>query len=189
MSPLPSSIEPLKAPTDNLYKVVAISGLLLAVVTGYYMASLIQEVRTRMIDVQGDLAILDAKVRWLDQQADSHDRALAVLEQMRRAGKTPSRALIEKSEREADALAAASRESQDLQTRIRGARARVHSYIELFQEYRRWFLAGTSLGMGISILGFMLWYWKLQRHQDRALARSASTLDQRKPSPADPGEA
>jgi len=135
------AMDPTKLPTDNLYKFMAILGLLLmgfAVYVQWHINNMPLEVQ--VAKSRGDAAVNQAKLERL-QRAQPQ-------------GEPPTEEFV------------AAKMAGKLQMYQEDA---IRSEIDRNRQINGHMNALEWWGIAMSVLGFGLWYWKLQRHLDKAV--------------------
>jgi hypothetical protein len=142
-------IDYAKLPTDNLYKLLAISGLLIAAVSVAWPMHLINDLEVQAIELNKDLKTLEFQTDLLDRQVSRHQNA----SKQEEIG--PHWDALKQQKLRAFELEAT---IEKLDTVVRQTRmVRWACYI------------GAPTGLLAAIAGFSLWYSKGLRHQDRLL--------------------
>lgn len=143
----------LKPPTDNLYKFIAISGLLIFLASFVFPQILGREYVTKVAEVEGGLRVLENESAYItrlrSQSDDQNQKAEDNSEIKQREARFDKVAEVRKKHEISKALSA---------------------------EVRRWKLfgiIGMSLGIVLMAGGFYLWYSRLQKYQDKLLKREA----------------
>lgn len=168
----------VRPPTDSLYKFMALSGLVCVVLAFVYQETVLTRLQAEIIEVE------DALDRTQLEYAEGLGRASdelreAVGEAVRPEGPMSDELLAEWRQRlnHADsAVAAANRAESDMDRIL----------LELRQRVRRMSLArsrarsaqrdvwvGLLFGCGLAVIGFHLWYRRVQRYEDYRLAMEA----------------
>ncbi len=149
-------------PTDNLYKFMSVFGLVLVV------TALI--VPIRIVD---RVAAADARSVVLVTELlknSEHDLDLAISEQEARK-RGVSKEDTDELRRQHSEIAL---ESQQLRRRLSDAESDSYAAQD---EFTRWLVVSCvvgGLGFGMMVVGFWLWYTRVQKHQDRALCMETS---------------
>lgn len=144
-------------PTDNLYKLIAITGLLLTV--GAIVLSVV--VTERFVEREHEYS---ESVDSLEVQVSGGRDALDRL--AKSSGNSKSSAAI------AEVSSALSRQEN---ARVAVAKAeRKFQHAERQAKFWDWtFVVLVSIGIFLQFLGFSLWYYRLQRYQDAQLKSEA----------------
>ena len=143
-------------PTDNLYKFMALSGLVLLTLSAYYPAQRIAELQLKQVNTSTEIAL--AKL-----EADEIGKELSYLEKQ----KSPDQAVFE-------TLKKRQLQSQQSVVRIRGLAETQNVLLE--QRFRLLVIGSIGLiaGSALSWYGFRLWYARVQRPMDAAVAKSVA---------------
>ena len=177
----------LQPPTDNLYKFLAISGLLLLGFFQVFPLLQLRELRNERIQISGEISILRIDLEHLrnetNRQYDANDSMIKAMEK-----RTPQDSFWKSEKAYIDFMVSEYkyvRDKQDqayekrrlIETRI----AQIDTKNELLEQvgsdikYLRFAAFGGSIvAIVIGIWGFKLWYRKVQAPQDRIIARQAS---------------
>ena len=157
-------------PTDNLYRLMVIFGLVVMVASAYFTLQQLQELNR----AQFQRRLSDAEVRWrwkvvldqLDRQVECSRDALSLPESgEKRAARRKYCAEFK---------AASEQMRAEVEQRLSElAQSGVHQNWARLMEanYKRWRLAGVIggvFGFSLSVAGFILWYVRLQRYEDAA---------------------
>lgn len=136
-------------PTDNLYKFLAISGLVLVIFSFVFANKLISRLRERLFEVQVDVAKINAELDFLEsQQGASPDLG----------GGTPVSDPLHSQREQKVALAVADIKMEQLEFLIRETRIATKGLI-----------LGVGIGGAMMVAGFTLWYEKLQKPLDQEI--------------------
>lgn len=200
----------LKPPTDNLYKFIALTGLLILVISVVLPAYALVTLEMKRLDLVRELnktsATLDeAKTLGEEAEAATHnaqaassqvDAAVARYKAMPKS-KHPSRQEANERLRRLDEIEAASQGLRDATQKLQAKteefgkktseahnrsietdyQNEVLDTINLgFDLSKLLLLIGSFVGIVIALLGFVLWYRKVQVFEDRVLAKEAADL-------------
>lgn len=200
----------LKPPTDNLYKFIALTGLLLLIISVVLPAYAIVTMEMKRLDVVRELnktsATLDeAKNLGVEAEAATHDAhaasslvdaAVARYKAMPKS-KHPSRQEATERLRRLDEIEAATQRLRDASQKLQSkteelgrktAEAQTRNIEtdyqnELLETINLGFivskillLIGSLVGIVLALLGFILWYRKVQVFEDRVLQKTATDL-------------
>jgi len=164
----------MQPPTDNLYKFLAIFGL---VMIGFSIYVPLQRLEAFS---RGSMYVEVAYEPIIDKLVLIDDAARADLECAISAAKKREKGQVTKPdpcEKAPTARAAATVASAELVTlRAKAAKLELERNF-LFQQYRQYFVMGIvvgCLGLCLCIAGFWLWYVRLQRFLDAAVKSGAS---------------
>jgi len=145
-----------KPPTDNLYKFVAISGLLIFLASFIFPQILYKDYLIKFAEIQGELRVLERQVDALDNVTDT-----ASDDPVRR-----KEADVEINRRESEI-------DKGLAEVLRNRELRV----ALSNYARRWDLfgfIGMPFGLVMMMSGFYFWYSRLQKYEDKLIKHKAS---------------
>jgi len=142
-------------PTDNLYKFVALVGVVILIGASYFPIVKAREYQLSMVKLEGQLRLLNLELEYLkekathlksDQDNTGHNRTELIYE---------AHQLKMKHEK--------------LKTKSEELRVLELDYV-FFSSMQR---IGMLMGILTGILGFSLWYFKIQRYQDRQLKKNS----------------
>jgi hypothetical protein len=143
---------PVTPPTDNLYKFMAIAGLLVAGFSLYFPITERRQYRDQVLALEIELAAQTAETQRINEALSRRDSLRPLTRQEEeRFGRF-------------DSLRAQRNATMPLRQE---ALARYRTDIGLFGVL---LVLGTASGLGCAAAGFTLWYNRVQRHLDRALA-------------------
>lgn len=149
-------------PTDSLYKFVALSGLAVVLISLYYPAEQVRELQIQQIDIEASVAnieyenlILKQKAAFLEKQIDQAD------------DDEVSRDLHEERYQAELALNQKLNTAKASTEKLKILRSDCELYVAL-----SW--ARLLIGLAMSIIGFCLWYFRVQRHLDQKLRNEAT---------------
>lgn len=200
----------LKPPTDNLYKFIALTGLLILIISVVLPAYALVTMEMKRLEVVRELnktsATLDeAKSLGVEAEAATHDAhaassqvdaAVARYKAMPKS-KHPSRQEATERLRRLDEIEAATQRlrdaSQKLQSKTEelGRKTSEAHTRNIETDYQNevletinlgfvlskiLLLIGSLVGLVIALLGFVLWYRKVQAFEDRVLEKTATDL-------------
>ena len=171
-------------PTDNLYKFLAISGLVLLVICLLYPPMIVEETTARAANLRAAVTVMKHRVANARQDVDYTSDALAegkknpdlsdenlheIEAENARNMKEARQLEIDVAELERDVVIA------DAAVRVSLNRMRLMSDL-------------VYVAFGAMIIGFLLWYRRVQRHADAILKEQALALtrDRLKPAPDNP---
>lgn len=171
-----------RPPTDNLYKFVAIAGLTLFVVSTFIPLRESYELERRV-------ARISARVEWAQLEErrmyPGSQLLLEIHNRLRTAGDSVSdstrRTWREKAQAIASDLVEADGERRDgfvrRLTTISADNAELGVLAKQTKSLARIGRFGSALGAAITILGFWLWYVRVQKLQDAELRQRAEGAD------------
>jgi hypothetical protein len=156
-------------PTDNLYKFIALAGLTLFIVCFLYPSISIQPVLKRSTDLAATSAkmAIDAKA---GQEKSERDRKTVL---------NAPQSNLQQAEQlyEEDRKLLAEQEKSGAQFKY--DEQFLEAEVGLFQHYQSLCSVGQVVGLAVCACGFIFWYFKLQRHQDRAIAQEVTNTVQK----------
>lgn len=146
----------LKPPTDNLYKFIAISGLLIFLASFIFPQILYKDYAMKFAEIEGDLRVMQKQLDTLNSIMETEpDDPL----QKKENDIEINRRVIELDRGLAEVV------------RKREFRVALSDYA------RRWQLfgyIGMSFGLVMMSGGFYFWYSRLQKYEDKRMKRKAS---------------
>ena len=135
-------------PTDNLYKFIAIAGLLVSALGGTFAYVSAGRIDATLVAIEGRVAEDSLEVRYVRE--DAADTSLTRAERLRRA--------------------------RDVERRVARRGAEVAALRKTY-DGSKWTLISCVLwifiGMAIAFKGFQLWYIRLQQFQDEIVSNEA----------------
>jgi hypothetical protein len=153
-----------KFPTDNLYKFLAIFGLVIFIISYFYPIYLVNDLKVLATDLKMDEKYLYEKLnkelyqsKHLLESKDTLKNKQLILELFNENIIT-----IDSLENEANQY-----------------EKRVENYNIKSKQVERWLdnaLAGKLIGLMLMIIGFSLWYFKLQKYQDIIIKNEAMKI-------------
>ena len=146
-------------PTDNLYKFVAISGLVLIVTAIVMYVQLLDKFEWSLA---GSIAVEEAHKDYLMARLHSH---------------TPPKHLddsgIERWKKTQEEKIAALFDRWERLQEIHGKSGDYRVWLRIMRRWSYLLLAVGLIGVVIMVLGFYFWYYRLQKYQDRILLKQA----------------
>lgn len=136
----------LSLPTDNLYKFIAIAGLALIIFAAYLDYTKGMETSLAVEELKGQLDIEKAESEYLNTQLSE-------------ALKKSDPSAYRKLSRELDKQSAV----------INAKLATVKFQAQVYDWLRKVLVFTYLVGIGVSLFGFFLWYFRVQRHLDAAI--------------------
>ncbi|MGV3484471.1 MAG: hypothetical protein ACO1RT_08635 [Planctomycetaceae bacterium] len=156
----------LKAPTDNLYKFIALSGMATFALMCVLIHRHTELAISRLLDQGSALLSTGAELETIQMKLKAVAERPATLAQ-------PSDAELYKSldDAEVGRLFASLAKAEALQDQF-------NTYNDFYPLFLELYMTVAVLGLSIAALGFYLWYRHLQRHLDLKLAHEVSKLRQ-----------
>ncbi len=143
-------------PTDNLYKFMALSGLILFVFSFFVPFWLMHNIKLKTLEIKEELDLLDIEEKYLKE---IHEDIEALPSNKRR------KAIKLNEER-----------FKDYSKKLMQTRRKVETmkYLDsMRRDIRILALVGISLGVIFTYCGFFLWYKRLQKYQDQIIKNEA----------------
>ena len=147
-------------PTDNLYKFMAITGLALMVLSFVPLEIAVRDLHLRAIELGGQNKILTIELQRLNEQSEAAPHA-------------PGKSGDERREHLRDLWT----QARIKQAQIATTKEQLEATLEKYRDYVFFSSVGVGIGGFLSVLGFSLWYKRLQRYQDEAIRASTRTSD------------
>lgn len=136
----------LSLPTDNLYKFIALAGLVLIIFSAYIDYTKGMEMSLAVEELKGQLEIDKAESQYIEPQ---------ISEAAKQNDAPAYRKLI--------------REREKQKAVVDAKLATVKFQSKVYFWLRRVLVTAYIVGAGVSFFGFLLWYIKVQRHLDAAI--------------------
>lgn len=130
-------------PTDNLYKFLAIFGLIVATSSLFFTYIAIMDLEAQVVRLRGEAIALEREVEWLMPNP---------------------KAVVSKAER---------RQVERRVAELKGKKAVIRGLLEQVKVLSRDLKVPLALGLALMVVGFGLWYYRVQRYQDLILRRDA----------------
>jgi hypothetical protein len=146
----------LKPPTDNLYKFIAISGLLIILASFVFPQILYKDYAMKFAEIEGDLRVLERQMDTLNSIKDTESDDPR---QKKEDDIEKNRIEIEFEKGLAEAF------------RKREIRVALSNYAHRWQIFG---YIGMSFGLVMMSSGFYLWYSRLQKYEDKLMKCKAS---------------
>lgn len=144
-------------PTDNLYKFIAIFGLIIFVLAVIYPRKALNELYLHSLELYGQVKILELQSVNLENKLNE-------------LGLPTDKGTLEQKEefkKEAFNLKLKSQE-------LKNANAKNDYLLKQYQSYLKYSYLGMTSGILLMFLGFILWYFKLQLYQDIIIKKEAT---------------
>jgi len=177
-----------KIPTDNLYKFLALSGLLLVGFSFYWPSHEADQWHARLDTLNERVAVFNSKGgdevrqpyrKMLMERSAAFVAAVSKPMAPQLAAAMLPEAQATKAQLEAEMLRLIDLEQAETeeQARLLAERdvvQRIEKRMDFRSEECTWL---SGIGAMMAVMGFMNWYTKIQKHQDRAFAPSAGAVD------------
>lgn len=157
-------------PTDNLYKFISISGLLIFLVSFIFPRYLNKEYVLLYGEIKGELRSMENEIESLDNSIVSDDSIRAQIPLLLLHPSLPN--LFQKL------LSDELYKSKNLRKEMRDLVKKWETSEALYSEIENWRKIGyygIGCGLILMIIGFALWYLRLQKYQDMILKNEALT--------------
>jgi hypothetical protein len=149
-------------PTDNLYKFLALSGLAIAILSLVLPVIRISEIRIKLVEVKTQSNLLNIKIEELSKDTDRLAKKTAL------------------SPEETESLRNRLIEHKIKVVELSGRFEQINSLNRDLDYLMILFWGGLPLGAGISVLGFMAWYFLVQKPNDLLLKKQVENQNQTK---------
>ena len=146
----------LNLPTDNLYKFIALAGLALIFFSLYFIFTRLEQGTALRNQLEIDSASINAESERIEFEWEMLKQKVG-------------RSVKALEGPEAKALANARDEINDRKRRIAATAQNATRFIKLNMELVQPVEYAIYFGIGLSAVGFFLWWFKVQRHMDKAL--------------------
>jgi len=149
----------LPLPTDNLYKFIALAGVAICIFSFLTPMDRLSESAKLLAEINADLVFLEAQESNFNEDTQhklKHPGSQVVL----------ADDLIDRSFKQRESL-----------NKVKRQVSYAKSLRDLQIEQMRVFQSLFHLGLGMSLIGFLLWYVNVQRPQDQATKKSLSQLN------------
>ena len=193
-------------PTDNLYKFLALGGLVTLVVFPIFYVSQVADRNRQMVETETEALILEKEVEFLKWETNALSDELAETKKdakmLAKESKTsksssvgqandPISPSVDSITKRANQILLENKgyldrgyelrrktlELEKESLKLAGKRVEINLLDGRLNAIRRLTLIGISVSSVIMILGFSLWYLKLQKYQDQTIARQATAHD------------
>ncbi len=164
-----------KLPTDNLYKFIAMSGLITLIISFLYPLYFEHEFVLKVLQNTTEATKARVELDHLTEDLNSLIRELASLDKDFKRGKlkeyvirVEQMAITEKEVKEKG------RQIAIKNAEIQG-KAEAIDYLKASTEMIKNYSIGFKIiGLSLAVFGFYLWYVKLQRYQDKQVKKDAT---------------
>jgi hypothetical protein len=137
-------------PTDNLYKFIALAGLAIQFFSLYFSIVQLDKLEGKIEDAELESALMELESTHIESEVSR-------LEQIAE----PSRDDVKAARERTNELGRRS-------IRLKGNLKSTKRLLKRAKDLRFLLLGGAIFGLGLTVMGFSLWYYRLQRYQDRA---------------------
>lgn len=142
-------------PTDNLYKFIALVGVVVLLVASYFPIIKARELKLAMIEIEGKTRILEIEVQHLPDRTKQ-------LKSNETIGDCNREELVDKAYK-------LKMKNEELKTNSKKLEVIGIDY-EIIRKIQT---AGMVLGFILSAFGFFLWYFRIQKYQDKQLKKNS----------------
>ena len=142
-------------PTDNLYKFIALVGVVVLLAASYFPIIKARELRLAKIEIEGQMRLLEIEVQHLQdttKQLGSNETI----------GDCNREELVGKAYK-------LKMKNEEIKTNSKKVEVIGIDY-ELIRKIQ---VAGMILGFILSAFGFFLWYFRIQKYQDKQLKKNS----------------
>lgn len=169
------TMNPSQMPTDNLYKFMAVSGLASALAMTVLLVVTLHRTQIQVDAAEAEQRITDGSIQYMDDLLnEAKERDQRVDDAITRGEAKEAREhLNEKEVIHAETL----KLQPQLRERIERSWVAIASNKSLLSHLlllQGFFHALIPLSLAFSGIGFLLWYYRLQRYQDAILRKSAT---------------
>lgn len=164
-------------PTDNLYKFLAIFGLVILFGSNLLSYRLMEELRSKVDRSTSLSKLFSLEVKFIEDDVKTAEDELNVLKKQIKEGQIVKEVADEQMKEKM-------KEVKNLRERIRQGEKNLAEnpptdpkvFLSEIDFIRFILRDGTFIGYFVSTLGFILWYIKLQRYQDIFIKNEAEKL-------------
>lgn len=142
-------------PTDNLYKFIALSGLLIVLVSFFIPICIMHQVNMQRFDIEADVNVAIEESRRLENKTN------LLRQSMKDKSITKEEARLKNDE-----FDKISEKNTMNGIRLKSQLNKLKFTIEEIKDLKWLVLIGCGLGVVIAWAGFLLWYKRLQKYQD-----------------------
>lgn len=158
-------------PTDNLYKFIALSGLVLTLFCGAFTIQRTEALGNSVYKNSIEFSEWKIKNDFLSKQIIGVEKELTALEQKENPTKEEVEKLRKKHEQNKTKLL----ENEILKEKVRLANEYSNSQSSQLKKYYFWGSITSFFSLVFSAFGFSSWYFKVQRYQDKILRNKSQT--------------
>ena len=147
-------------PTDNLYKFMALSGLILIILSAVFPLWLLHNIGLEHIEIKKELDLLDIEERYLREEQEEAREGLKAL---------PPNKKIE-------ARRSIDEKAKDYSKKLMQTKGNFEKMKYLVSEAKKlkiFSCIGAGVGAIVTYCGFLLWYRRLQKYQDQIIKSEA----------------
>jgi len=142
-------------PTDNLYKFIALVGVVVLLAASYFPIIKARELRLAKIEIEGQMRLLEIEVQHLQDTSKQ-------LGSNETIGDCNREELVGKAYK-------LKMKNEEIKTNSKKVEVIGIDY-ELIRKIQ---VAGMILGFILSAFGFFLWYFRIQKYQDKQLKKNS----------------
>lgn len=164
-------------PTDNLYKFIAISGLILIFLSTVLPAWTIHNMQLEQIEIEGEIDLNIFKTKLLEEETKRMQKLDEYLESL---SPTRYRKLMKSEDKLSKELERTRETIMDLQNKnmqINIKNKKVKYFVDKITQMKLVFIIGNFIGTMFTYYGFSLWYRRLQKYQDQIIKNEATKTD------------
>lgn len=201
-------MEFLKPPTDNLYKFISISGVVLLVLSIVYPSYLYVEAQRYIFEATRTLDLMNLEDKKYEASVERVNQAGGLLERANKRVDELNTLLDEKPLNDAarqhltnelmslhDLLVKEQTIEEEAKSNAAKIKVEVEHNVRLSKYYYGWSTAliraaivGSLLGIILTSIGFRLWYVRVQKYQDILLTKQAASEEKLSYSKPDRGD-
>ncbi len=174
----------LTPPTDNLYKFIAIAGLLFIFASIFYPTFLNIQINERILESEKDIEIATIERTKLERESNVIERKTndiqKKVEGFKQNSSNVSAKQLEADMKDLEQLQKQSKEVTDVATELQKRNIEIEYKNKITKFYNNYLESalnaakvGMTIGLILTFLGFTLWFFKVQKHQDLALKEEA----------------
>ncbi|MBM4273084.1 MAG: hypothetical protein FJ134_01275 [Deltaproteobacteria bacterium] len=145
-------------PTDNLYKFLALSGLVLVIFSIVFPLSRISDINLKLLEFEMQSDVLEVELKYLEQDT---------AEWVEKENPTPE---------EQEMLRKRTLELRIKHTELKGRIRQINGLINEVKENWKILKVGGTVGMAFSFIGFGLWLFRIQLPSDLLLQKQVKNF-------------
>lgn len=174
----------LTPPTDNLYKFIAITGLLFIFASVFYPTFLNIQINERILESEKDSEIVTIEMTKLERESKDIERKIDDMQkQLKDFKQNPNKSSAKQLEaniKDTDQLQKQTKEFMNIATELQKKNIEIEYKNKLTKFYNDYLKSalnyakvGIIIGMILTIFGFTFWLFRVQKYQDLVLLKEA----------------
>ncbi len=160
-------------PTDNLYKFIAIAGIIIAIFPCFLLYNNVQELLIQAINNQTEVNVLNIETDYLNKELKHLENQTTILENdMQKKGLEKEEVIFlhDETQKLYETHKEIELKTKELKIKLEQTKNKDELHKFLVEQYRKFrFLTYILIFLGsfLSVCGFYCWYRKLQVYQDK----------------------